>query len=776
MNIITWSPPLADKGPRFESLSCDAVIGPMYPAGAFNMAVWLGVVFTPTYIFNFYFMNTYASADPASTMTIGGSTYFVIGETPTSLDLLRDPQSAQTVHDFLPMVDELVRQGRIAPLAPSRVQYFGLFEGTKAINVTLDRSCSLQSSLALTVLPSGAALVGHLLRAANCTEYLLLKTPTVPASGVNQSAFSFKFEQGDGALRAEGYSAVGMLGDAQWATPPALHNLPAQLVRVRTLQGALTFTTSWFSLARKLAACFAVVFGDPARPALPTSEVLVCPHWEGTFTDFDEQLADISVAALTFRSYVKTSCQVGVCTKTYSFMATTPTKNVSLDLLPFLGFVLDYAPALANEPLLGLRAGCRVYFGYGKFTFVAANLTLVADHAGPQQPPAPDPLASRDAPVDCYAPGLGSNCVAGASVYVGLRTLLSLPNVALLVRMLALLRVVDDLSYYVYHRPDYSHRFRQIARFCWNVTNTKWVLPPLDPAYQEMRALYARNLSDLGGNSPATYQWVGEGASFLRQTDDYWICTAPLTVGTFALLFLLHRACKRTSRLGVLRKLLFRFEWCGFLVVSLIGENTQYLSFRCFSQLYEPNSQAGLVVAYLVLFLLTCYGVGAFLLLPITFRQHSELLLEGYHNRLRISAHLTLLQTVRFAMGFVHSLLFRDHWAQIGVLLLCHSAILGTVVSSRDLYKRKSLFLANLLDAGLKVLLHLLLACEVVAGVLLEAWIEATVLVLFLLCVCDLLLDNFVSEHVGATPAQFSDPSQDCSKQPSQKISRSSQV
>lgn len=63
-----------------------------------------------------------------------------------------------------------------------------------------------------------------------------------------------------------------------------------------------------------------------------------------------------------------------------------------------------------------------------------------------------------------------------------------------------------------------------------------------------------------------------------------------------------------------------RFGMLGMIWVSLVGENIQYFSFRCFSQLYELKSDEkmlfNIVVTYVVLFVIVFYAVASHLMLP----------------------------------------------------------------------------------------------------------------------------------------------------------------
>jgi len=56
-----------------------------------------------------------------------------------------------------------------------------------------------------------------------------------------------------------------------------------------------------------------------------------------------------------------------------------------------------------------------------------------------------------------------------------LKIIISVPNLALLVRAGQILAFVDDFTYFVYHKKRHSPRFRYFCLFMWKLTNAKWV-------------------------------------------------------------------------------------------------------------------------------------------------------------------------------------------------------------------------------------------------------------------------------------------------------------
>jgi hypothetical protein len=96
---------------------------------------------------------------------------------------------------------------------------------------------------------------------------------------------------------------------------------------------------------------------------------------------------------------------------------------------------------------------------------------------------------------------------------------MSTPNLALVVRMLCTLRLIDDLTYYAYHKNNYDKRFSGLSLLAWNLTSSKWMIPQLKPVYEKFDFTYKSGLSkDPTFLVPYRYISLGEDANLLRQT------------------------------------------------------------------------------------------------------------------------------------------------------------------------------------------------------------------------------------------------------------------
>jgi hypothetical protein len=198
--------------------------------------------------------------------------------------------------------------------------------------------------------------------------------------------------------------------------------------------------------------------------------------------------------------------------------------------------------------------------------------------------------------------------------------------------MIAMFRFIDDFSYYPYHRVKYDTGITAFTSLSWNLTNAKWNIPCLDSLYKAFDISYADNLPESPTEkTPVTYLVLNENAMFLEMTEDFWLRSLMIVAATFAMLHLVFRGLNSCNRTRGAANFIRKFSLWSFLLVSLMGENVQYFSFRCFSQVYELGVRekgllVNLLVNYMVLFLVILYAVGSFYFLPY-FSPCTEMLL-----------------------------------------------------------------------------------------------------------------------------------------------------
>lgn len=137
-------------------------------------------------------------------------------------------------------------------------------------------------------------------------------------------------------------------------------------------------------------------------------------------------------------------------------------------------------------------------------------------------------------------------------------------------------------------------------------------------------------------------------------------------------------------------------------MVSLLGENLQYLSFKCFSQLFELKAGntmlLNIVASYFLLFLIIFYAVSSYFMIPL-FGKCRHLLLEGKKVSLQTVLYFTTLAILKVFNGMVHSLLYGSDLTQSGCLLAVQLFILVILILNRRIYERKVLFVCHLSQA-----------------------------------------------------------------------------
>jgi hypothetical protein len=165
--------------------------------------------------------------------------------------------------------------------------------------------------------------------------------------------------------------------------------------------------------------------------------------------------------------------------------------------------------------------------------------------------------------------------------------IVSIPNIGLLLKVGPFLGMLDDLSYFVYHSTAYDRNFKYVSELSWNWTNAKWTPPAFltDVLSFSLSSTddYAQKwVADTMALTPPRFRWENEDLFFLNNCRGFLFYTVPFSVLVF---FLLHRLYSAlAARRLKLAKLLVTFSSWAYLIVSLVGDNLQYLSFRSFQQ------------------------------------------------------------------------------------------------------------------------------------------------------------------------------------------------
>jgi hypothetical protein len=177
----------------------------------------------------------------------------------------------------------------------------------------------------------------------------------------------------------------------------------------------------------------------------------------------------------------------------------------------------------------------------------------------------------------------------------------------------------------------------------------------------------------------------------------------------------LLRRFRLTKKLSSLFK---SFHWFGFLMIAVIGENLQFLSFRCFSQVYQllplgKSQLIAIVLAYICLFFVVFYSACSYLILPSFYVKYREIITEGFKPHFKTYVYLTGTSLLKVCAGMAHSLLYDKNFVQIVVLLLIQFQLLFFLLFVRSIYSHRSLYYCHLLEGFVRVTLHIILAIEV---------------------------------------------------------------
>jgi hypothetical protein len=114
----------------------------------------------------------------------------------------------------------------------------------------------------------------------------------------------------------------------------------------------------------------------------------------------------------------------------------------------------------------------------------------------------------------------------------------------LLLRLSPMTLVIDEFSYYAYHKSNYDRNFKFLADLCWRFNNEKWVPSPLEPAINSIskEALDNLEIADWAARRPrAHFKRLNESVYFLNNAQEFLLLNLPLSTTTFTLGWLLTK-------------------------------------------------------------------------------------------------------------------------------------------------------------------------------------------------------------------------------------------
>lgn len=197
-----------------------------------------------------------------------------------------------------------------------------------------------------------------------------------------------------------------------------------------------------------------------------------------------------------------------------------------------------------------------------------------------------------------------------------IKILLTTPNLNLLTAILTLLRFLNDISFFKYHRKSYDPEFALCVDIAYDLENGKWMPDRVVEAAKSADVTYAKYISVANFPAlPTSYEDAGDTYHFLVATEDVWLWSVPVA----SLVFVAFYCVRKRLTNDKLRRLLAKYSSFSLLAVSLLSESIQFFSFRGFTQLSalsvaSRNSAVDFVnmlACYIKLLLIFCYPVAS---------------------------------------------------------------------------------------------------------------------------------------------------------------------
>lgn len=166
-------------------------------------------------------------------------------------------------------------------------------------------------------------------------------------------------------------------------------------------------------------------------------------------------------------------------------------------------------------------------------------------------------------------------------------------------------------------------------------------------------------------------------------TESLWLGTLSSTILTFIIMSFIHLLVNKYTK----NYLLKNYSYLGMVFVSIIGSNIQYLSFRCFSQLYQMvpvgiGYNLNLVFCYIVLLLIIIYSVtGVVLFKTVYNKANFEYILEDLFGQEWLS-WFVISNLSKMLTGFIHAYFYYNSFVQTLLLTIVYIVKTGVYSSS----------------------------------------------------------------------------------------------
>lgn len=448
-------------------------------------------------------------------------------------------------------------------------------------------------------------------------------------------------------------------------------------------------------------------------------EVEVCTWWSPAFPP-TQSLRNVTLNTSSYELCLQaaTSTTSSAYWHTYLFVSNSNAVNVTnIDVMQFVRYLHQTEMTLSGYYITAIYFGYRIYTGKGNFLWTTQPQIQVLNVAATPTQVVPPNVPTNSVLVCSFSQfnitsGRCYPTEAGNMVQNILTHLMSTPDLVQLLRLSPFVVIIDELSYYAYHTAKYDRGFIFIAELSWEVNNGRWVPSAIADIYQQASSLLSQiQIEDWANRTPPRFIEKGDTVYFLNNAQDFLFVTAPLAIIFFLLAWWF---CKK-MKCWKIRLLMAPFATFSYLLVSLFGDNIQYLSFRAFQQLRfivpkTPIETFSIILALSALFIIVVCGCALYIIIWALHRRTFGS--ETMRHTLRSFVFLNITLTGRTITGFIHAYIDNERLQVIALLMVAVCTLLATSLYVRS-FKVKRNGVLSIAIAMLKVLISLLLLLEV---------------------------------------------------------------
>lgn len=233
----------------------------------------------------------------------------------------------------------------------------------------------------------------------------------------------------------------------------------------------------------------------------------------------------------------------------------------------------------------------------------------------------------------------------------------------------------------------------------WNLTRQRLAPSVVASVLLDTQTKYHQlTISSNTSYIPFVWTRLGEGATFVNTSRDFWLTYIPCTCTVFLLMNLLYRLLV-SFKFGI-SKAIISFKWFSILFTSIVTQNIQYVAFRCFQQILfggTPTTQspvlylANQLACYVVLFIVIVYSCCGHVILRVLIGSNVKYALELVIFSREALFFLALTQLLKVLNSFFTVCFYFDNLTQVFLILGRQIFVLLVVVSLRNCFRSKSL-------------------------------------------------------------------------------------